>query len=567
MKKWIAMVWVIASLPTSFDLYAQSHITYLGANYNESADEISAAFLKTNKMPWFRTFIHLPQFLRFSSDGKVLDVNTDKINSWPGIDSIIAASNVRVNGEELKLILSFKFNFKFREMGTPALGSEEYKIVRNAVRIFLDTKGLGEKVDILVLGNEPMWETPDGEENLLYDFTNAIIERAEFWKNDRGWKYDIYVGALNRVNELRNNPVRQKIMQIAKENPLVKGLDIHSHAIDMAEGIDDVRHIRQDENFSKEIILTEFSLHRLWVEKKDEKLGNWGANNGYSAEMKMYEWINIVLQRAANGNPVSDQHYMSYFNSRSWYPKGWFGDFFEAFNQYRVHVATYGITRTIQKPVFQLNENKPLWVLNAAYNQALFGDDEATVYRMNPMLKNDFLIARNAAYASPGDIFDLSLEETDCQVVSLTWSDMEAEDGYRIRRKITGEATYTNIMDVGRNVTSYTDSDLDPHTDYTYMVRPLVEGKAVAISNTPEIQTGSCVITSVRNFGDTHLKVFPNPTNSYLNLSQNATWQLQAPGGMIVREGKGNRADISDLQPGVYFLISEYGVKRIVKVR
>jgi len=86
----------------------------------------------------------------------------------------------------------------------------------------------------------------------------------------------------------------------------------------------------------------------------------------------------------------------------------------------------------------------------------------------------------------PGDITDLSLSLVS-GAVKLTWSDTQGEDEYRIRRKQPGDSRYTNLTDVNAGVTTWTDEAVSQGQTYIYMVRPLVDNQAVAISNTPEI--------------------------------------------------------------------------------
>lgn len=92
---------------------------------------------------------------------------------------------------------------------------------------------------------------------------------------------------------------------------------------------------------------------------------------------------------------------------------------------------------------------------------------------------------------SPTDI-TLSLSVTNCTTVELSWNDTEGETGYRIRRKISGDATFTNITDVPANSTSYTDVTAAGNTNYIYMVRPLVDNVAAALSNQPTVSTPAC---------------------------------------------------------------------------
>jgi hypothetical protein len=92
----------------------------------------------------------------------------------------------------------------------------------------------------------------------------------------------------------------------------------------------------------------------------------------------------------------------------------------------------------------------------------------------------------------PDDINDLSIMSVECNSVQLSWSDVENESGYRIRRKTVEESAYTNLTDVIANTISWLDETVLENTTYVYMVRPIQAGVAVSISNTAQITTSQC---------------------------------------------------------------------------
>lgn len=92
----------------------------------------------------------------------------------------------------------------------------------------------------------------------------------------------------------------------------------------------------------------------------------------------------------------------------------------------------------------------------------------------------------------PSDINDLAASSVACDAVTLTWSDVNGETAYRVRRKLASAATFTTLTDVGANVTTYTDNSVAENTSYTYQVRPVVSGTAVATSNQPQVDTPPC---------------------------------------------------------------------------
>ncbi len=104
---------------------------------------------------------------------------------------------------------------------------------------------------------------------------------------------------------------------------------------------------------------------------------------------------------------------------------------------------------------------------------------------------NTTISKTESLYLPPEDI-TLTATVNDCNTVELNWNDTDGETEYRIRRKISGEATFTNITDVPANVTSYIDGTASGNTNYIYMVRPLLDNIAVALSNQPSVTTPEC---------------------------------------------------------------------------
>lgn len=154
----------------------------------------------------------------------------------------------------------------------------------------------------------------------------------------------------------------------------------------------------------------------------------------------------------------------------------------------------------------------------------------------------------------PTDITDLVAEARFCTEVELTWSDVDNETGYRVRRKVTGEAVFTNIGDVAANETYYIDETADGNTDYIYMVRPLKDGVAVANSNQVEVTTDLCNVTSISKSTKTNISLYPNPVHNQVNLSQTSNWKLFSALGELLDTGIGEEIDLSNFNSGMYIL-------------
>ncbi|MCG8700311.1 MAG: hypothetical protein MI922_19815, partial [Bacteroidales bacterium] len=92
------------------------------------------------------------------------------------------------------------------------------------------------------------------------------------------------------------------------------------------------------------------------------------------------------------------------------------------------------------------------------------------------------------------DITDLEITGTACNQVVLSWTDnCTGESGFRIRRKVASESTFTTLGDVDADEQTYTDNSVIDGTTYIYQVRALDNGVAATISNTPQVTTPNCL--------------------------------------------------------------------------
>jgi len=376
MKKITLLLFSLLSLQTAI---AQQ----IGANFNENIENIAPALLSKAEVKWVRAFVNIPRyFLTVDKNGGITGVNKKAIQNFD--------TSPLTNLKGYKIILSLKLDFKFKNIGAPAENSMEETYLLNAIKLFLTEKNLGDKINILVVGNEPMWETPKEDAKKLGAITNKIITLSNDLKISQNWNYEIFTGALNRVSELQKNDIVTEIIKITKENPLVDGIDLHIHTNELIKANDDPAYIRNEAKITKKIICTEFSIVRLFEAYSNESLGNWGTQNGYPSDMKLYEWLNLVQQKAIDKTPIKPEILMDYFNSQSWYPKQWFNAFLTSFKKNNVSIATYGLQNTLKDKPKILNAKSPLWILNFVYNGGVLGNDNSGVGNKNPLVYPEF---------------------------------------------------------------------------------------------------------------------------------------------------------------------------------
>lgn len=401
--------------------------TELGGGYNQYVYDIDNGLLLKSGVKWVRGYVNIPRnFLEFSNectiDGgcAVIGVLDGNISELPDRDSgnteILAisaltklagsASVITASGERVKVILSLKTDFKYKNMGIPQVDSPAMTYMMSAIHQVLEQNNLGGYVDIVVAGNEPMYETPldDPHEDAAEygQFLQMLIGHLEGLKTpENGWKYEIFTGALDKANQARNDPqygpIIQEILDITKHHDDVDGIDLHLHVegVDNAEA--DVHFVRHELGTAKKIISTEFSLVGLWDKHRNERLGPWGPRHGYPADWELHRWINRLQEQAAEGQPISQAVFLSYFNQQRWYPRNWFSMFVDIFNNpsYDVYAATYGLESTPEVPPVFYDGGSHLWYLNFVYNCTLLGRAANGYCNTNPLVFPEFRAAIN----------------------------------------------------------------------------------------------------------------------------------------------------------------------------
>lgn len=357
----------------------------LGANFNENIDKASTTLITKSAVKWIRGFVNVQRYcLKFASDGTVAGVNDYGIQTVPGINNLINVKTVLINNAPTKLIFTLKTDFTTNNMGVPAVGSTEMGYVLKAIEKLLIEKNLGSSIDILVVGNEPMLETPVADADKYEAFLNLLIDKVDSMKIANNWTYEIFAGSLNKASSSKANVILQKVLKIAKENSKVVGLDVHEHDSQISGPTNDIKYLRVDQGFTKKLICTEFSFVELWKTHISDVLGSWGALNGYTTTMKMYEWLNAVMLKSYVDTPVNQDLFLSYFESASWYPKNWFKTFYNLFKKYDFDVVTYGIQNSpVNSP---LTTSSAMWTINFVFNGTYLGLDSDKIGNINPLV-------------------------------------------------------------------------------------------------------------------------------------------------------------------------------------
>jgi hypothetical protein len=426
----------------------------IGAGYNEQIGNVDNTYLVRSGVRWVRAYVNIPRnFLVYGNQtnkvpnpppnpeiypiagilGENLYEAEDHVSSGAdvlavaAVDNLINAKNVRACGAPLKVILGLKqdFTYPYPESATPAdnqgrvpdpntaSGLAELEFMIGAIEDLLDQGNRGANIDILVLGNEPMYEVqPNTNATTAANYAtylSLLANRiATLRANPPGgvppWTFQIYVGALDHPSQPTpaDNKIADAVLGVALHNPNVAGVDLHEHLSNATTLLSDLQadltyvltRIRPDQN----LLCTEFSIAPLLQANLGKTLGKWGPRNGYgkdSATWPVWHWINAVVDQAAAGRPIEGWRFLSFFKSQPWYPQDWFRQMVGVFAlpQNRVVAVTYGLQQLSRYPsnLNRLpNGTTTPWLLNGLYNETLFGTNWDGTLRTNPLIARDF---------------------------------------------------------------------------------------------------------------------------------------------------------------------------------
>ena len=356
--------------------------TSIGANFNENIQEIAGVYNELNATgtEYIRSFINITPYLKRNTAG-ITGINTNAVAM-----STLPAQFVAVKTQvpKAKLVLSIKIVFKNLPGEVPSKGSEGVRHVIDCVLQLLEKDNLGNSIDVLVLGNEPMWENGENVANPVNyaDFVAAFASAASSWRVSKGWNYKIFAGALNRVSVQDSiNANVGAIIDAASASPDIDGLDIHLHNSEVEECEVSLKVVREKYMFTKQLMCSELSM--VWKLNKlmNTKLGSWGPDHGYSSTMKRYEWLNQASAKALNGTPVSSEEFLSFFmDGIPDYPRNWFTTYYDAFLKYDVSFVTPRFSAVESDEEYTAGST--MWALGAIFSARFLG--RAADGSMNP---------------------------------------------------------------------------------------------------------------------------------------------------------------------------------------
>lgn len=345
----------------------------LAANYNQDFDLIDFAQLQAASATWLRGFY----IMSGADQGSVAD--------QPGMQKLLAAAD-RGYGT----VLTLKFQYQHQPL--PAPGSTRMRAPLAELQKVL--AAVVNKVDIVVIGNEPFYETTqaDRASMRINAFYEALAQHA-IGQRGRG-RTQLYMGALTGIDDVRNQTQQtDRWVRFAAQTTGLAGVDTHPHVASMADAKTYVDYVlarlRPDQRF----LATEFSLVKLWKQHMTDPVDpGFASRHGIPRGTPVWQVLKDATQQR-----FSQEEWNDFLATASWLQahRDYLTQQITAFRATgRLAVAGYGITQD-RGGAADFNAHKTPWVLNSLFCPRTVQDGTGGLPGQNPLWLPQFRAAQH----------------------------------------------------------------------------------------------------------------------------------------------------------------------------
>lgn len=393
--------WVLAVLTLGSPVAAQ---TITGVNLNKRTEEVHLQDYERLHIRWFRTYILMLPYIDAKARGDSYFQNS--------IHSQRLTDLKKLQDAGMKTVLTFRWDFKTHTtdgLTIPSPGSRREKQYFDAALEVYDL--VGRKSEVVVVGNEPMYETLESDlVNQVESSGESINPAAQFYRRlalvihermlelkHRNRK-SIYLGSLNDLDnpEIEALDFVKRTFYNAKKLSYIDGIDIHTHARNMVEFERALSNARTVYGYSGNLISTEYSIvfafrrHFFDSTCAGSKGRSFCDRYKISSSTRELDFINHAIMRPA-GQKISPQMWADFFISRSYLPDSFLLEANKLFNKYGVKLVTFAAKaprESIYEPGSGNNANP--WVMNGILSPTVLDPNHDGSFRLNFYYSRDF---------------------------------------------------------------------------------------------------------------------------------------------------------------------------------
>ncbi|KAA9157976.1 hypothetical protein FPZ12_023865 [Amycolatopsis acidicola] len=225
-----------------------------------------------------------------------------------------------------------------------------------------------DKVDILVIGNEPFIECQDADRgsDRLNEFYETLARQAIAYRDRNGGKTRLYMGALNHLDQADwRTGATDRWMTFVRDTQALDGTDLHPHLPDVAAGQAYLDYVVPRLRAGQKFLATEFSLVLFWKKHlKDPVAPAFAKKYGVATGTPVWQVI-----KSAIANPFPQEKWTDFLSMSHWFSANqtFLADQVKKFRDTgRLAVAAYGIAQ--DTPMIDgFGPDSPPWLLNSLF--------------------------------------------------------------------------------------------------------------------------------------------------------------------------------------------------------
>lgn len=286
---------------------------------------------------------------------------------------------------EAKLIVSLQWDF----MGLfgdkeprhlPSAKSErEQALFEYATELLI---AIEQPVDIILLGNEPIWETPNedviGSDAALLPFTRRLKDHLV--QNYTVGNPRLLVGSFNRLydNSVRNKfgDFYRKLVEFARNDDDIDGIDLHIHYGELKEA-------RVMLNVARKLLpdgmITATELSPIWRYNRniEERITAFAGGDQFVDQYGHPEEMTVLgYFKTAQENPRSRGEMADFMATMPWYNVRFVEDMYDLLNKFDVDVGTFGFLQGIGFRHMDLSEDWRPFQINYLFQRGLLASED-----------------------------------------------------------------------------------------------------------------------------------------------------------------------------------------------
>jgi hypothetical protein len=267
----------------------------------------------------------------------------------PEEDLDVAALRRVARETDVNLFVTLQWNFigifgNQRPVRIPSGGSDRERALFEYATELLSA--IDQPVDILALGNEPVWETMDddilGRHAPLIPFTRRLKDHVvEHYADD---DTRLLIGAFNRFYDTVWDDYKvffRRLLDVARDEE-IDGVDLHIHYYyrDQAEAMLEVARRELPDAM---MTASEFSPVFRYFANVDDPVASFDGGDRFAERYGVAEDTTVIQYlEAAKHDQLSRREMADFYDAMPWYNVDFVSDMHDLLDRYDVEVGTFG---------------------------------------------------------------------------------------------------------------------------------------------------------------------------------------------------------------------------------